>query len=91
MSDEIDLYGGKGNKLASGVPLGNISPLKNAAIKKIVNLAIRTGAVDLAGLIHKHLCNSTCLPWSMQRIQRVRRNSYPVSASSVTLAVSKYI
>ena len=53
MADEVDLFDDKGKKLASGVPIQNISPLKNAAIKKIVNLTIRTGAVDLAGLEKK--------------------------------------
>jgi len=53
MADEVDLYDNKGKKLASGVPIQNISPLRNAAIKKIVNLTIRTGAVDLAGLEKK--------------------------------------
>lgn len=51
--DEIDLYGDRGNVLAKGVSLDAISPLKNAAIKKIVNLTIRTGAVDVAGLDKK--------------------------------------
>ncbi|MBA7542821.1 hypothetical protein ES705_35145 [subsurface metagenome] len=53
MTDEIDLYGDRGNVLAKGVSLDAISPLKNAAIKKIVNLTIRTGAVDVAGLDKK--------------------------------------
>lgn len=51
--DEIDLYDDKGNVLAKGVPLQNISPLKNAAIKRIVSLTVRTGATDLAGLQKK--------------------------------------
>lgn len=53
MTEEIDLYGDRGNVLAKGVSLDAISPLKNAAIKKIVNLTIRTGAVDVAGLDKK--------------------------------------
>lgn len=50
VEDKIDLFDDKGNKLASNVPLWAISPLKNPGIKKIVNLAMRTGAVDLAKL-----------------------------------------
>ncbi|MGB2726849.1 MAG: coenzyme-B sulfoethylthiotransferase subunit beta [Halobacteriota archaeon] len=53
MTEEIDLYDDRGNVLAKGVSLDAISPLKNAAIKKIVNLTIRTGAVDVAGLDKK--------------------------------------
>ncbi len=53
MADEIDLYDDRGNVLAKGVPLDAISPLKNAAIKKIVSMTIRTGAVDMAGLDKK--------------------------------------
>ena len=51
--DEIDLYDDRGTALAKGVPLEAISPLNNEAIRKIVNLTIRTGAVDLAGLEKK--------------------------------------
>jgi methyl-coenzyme M reductase beta subunit len=58
VEDKIDLFDDRGNKLASDVPLGAISPLKNPAIKKIVNLSMRTGAVDLAGL-EKKLANGT--------------------------------
>jgi len=53
MTDEIDLYDDRGSVLAKGVSLDAISPLKNAAMKKIVNLTIRTGAVDMAGLDKK--------------------------------------
>jgi methyl-coenzyme M reductase beta subunit len=53
MADEIDLYDDKGSVLAKGVPLDAISPLKNAAIKKIISMTIRTGAVDMAGLDKK--------------------------------------
>jgi methyl-coenzyme M reductase beta subunit len=53
VEDKIDLFDDRGNKLASDVPLDAISPLKNPAIKKIVNLSMRTGAVDLAGLEKK--------------------------------------
>ncbi|HDS45077.1 MAG TPA: coenzyme-B sulfoethylthiotransferase subunit beta [Methanomicrobia archaeon] len=50
VEDKIDLFDDKGNKLAGNVPLWAISPLKNPGIKTIVNLAMRTGAVDLAKL-----------------------------------------
>lgn len=53
MADEIDLYDDRGSVLAKGVPLDAISPLKNAAIKKIISMTIRTGAVDMAGLDKK--------------------------------------
>lgn len=58
MADEIDLYDDRGNVLAKGVPLENVSPLRNDAIKRIVNLTIRTGAIDLAGL-EKSLATGT--------------------------------
>ncbi|MBL7117851.1 MAG: coenzyme-B sulfoethylthiotransferase subunit beta [Candidatus Syntrophoarchaeum sp.] len=51
--EKIDLYDDRGNVLAKGVPLDAISPLKNEAIRKICNLTIRTGAVDMAGLDKK--------------------------------------
>jgi methyl-coenzyme M reductase beta subunit len=50
VEDKIDLFDDRGNKLASDVPLSAISPLRNPAIKKIVNLSMRTGATDLAKL-----------------------------------------
>ncbi|MEA2051241.1 MAG: coenzyme-B sulfoethylthiotransferase subunit beta [Euryarchaeota archaeon] len=53
MADEIDLYDDRGSVLAKGVPLEAISPLKNAAIKKIISMTIRTGAIDMAGLDKK--------------------------------------
>jgi len=53
VEDKVDLYDDRGNVLASDVPLDAISPLKNPAIRKIVNLTIRTGAVDMAKLDKK--------------------------------------
>jgi len=53
MADEVDLYDDRGNVLAKGVPLEAISPIRNPAIRKIVSLTIRSGAVDLAGLDKK--------------------------------------
>lgn len=50
MADKIDLYSDRGAKLKSGVDLNDISPMRNAAIKKIVTGIKRTAAVDLAGI-----------------------------------------
>ena len=50
MADTIDLYSDRGAKLQSGVDISAISPMKNAAIKKIVTGIKRTAAVDLAGI-----------------------------------------
>lgn len=48
--DKVDLYDDRGKLIESDVPLDAISPLKNPAIKRIVSLAKRTVAVDLAGI-----------------------------------------
>ncbi|MEA2031978.1 MAG: coenzyme-B sulfoethylthiotransferase subunit beta [Euryarchaeota archaeon] len=53
IEDKIDLYDDRGNVLASDVPLQAISPLRNSAIKKIISLTLRTGAIDLAKLEKK--------------------------------------
>ena len=58
MADTIDLYSDRGAKLKSGVDLNEISPMRNAAIKKIVTGIKRTAAVDLAG-IEKGLATGT--------------------------------
>ncbi len=58
MADKIDLYSDRGAKLKSGVDLNAISPMRNAAIKKIVTGIKRTAAVDLAG-IEKALATAT--------------------------------
>ena len=50
MADKIDLYSDRGAKLKSGVDINEISPMRNAAIKKIVTGIKRTAAVDLAGI-----------------------------------------
>ncbi len=57
MADTIDLYSDRGAKLKSGVDINDISPMRNAAIKKIVTGIKRTAAVDLAG-IEKTLATS---------------------------------
>ncbi|MCX9025776.1 MAG: methyl-coenzyme M reductase subunit beta, partial [Candidatus Methanoperedens sp.] len=57
MADTIDLYSDRGAKLKSGVDVNDISPMRNAAIKKIVTGIKRTAAVDLAG-IEKTLATS---------------------------------
>jgi methyl-coenzyme M reductase beta subunit len=51
--DKVDLYDDRGKKLVGDVPITAISPLRNPAIKKIINLTIRTGAVDMVGLDKK--------------------------------------
>ena len=48
--DVIDLYDDYGKRIAKGVPLEAISPLRNNAIKKIASLTKRTIAVNLAGI-----------------------------------------
>lgn len=48
--DVIDLYDDYGKRIAKGVPLEAISPLRNNAIKKIASLTKRTVAVNLAGI-----------------------------------------
>jgi len=58
VADKIDLYSDRGAQLKSGVDLNAISPLRNAAIKKIIRDIKRTAAVDLAG-IEKALANAT--------------------------------
>ncbi len=50
MSDNIDLYSDRGVLLKSDVDLNAISPLKNAAMKKLIALTRRTVAVNLAGI-----------------------------------------
>ena len=48
--DKIDLYDDKGKLIEKDVPLDAINPLYNPAIQRIVSLAKRTIAVDLAGI-----------------------------------------
>jgi len=50
VSDKIDLYSDRGVLLKSDVDLSAISPLKNAAMKKLIALTKRTVAVNLAGI-----------------------------------------
>ena len=50
LEEKVDLYDERGNLLVRDVPLWAISPLRNPAIKKIVSLVVRAGAIDLAGL-----------------------------------------
>jgi methyl-coenzyme M reductase beta subunit len=57
VADTIDLYSDRGAKLKSGIDINEISPMRNAAIKKIVTGIKRTAAVDLAG-IEKTLATS---------------------------------
>ncbi len=53
MADELDLYDDRGNVLVKDAPLEAISPLRNSAIRKIVSLTTRTGAIDMAKLDSK--------------------------------------
>ncbi|AGI47471.1 methyl-coenzyme M reductase, beta subunit [Thermoplasmatales archaeon BRNA1] len=48
--DVIDLYDDYGKRIAKGVPLEAISPLRNKAIQKIASLTKRTVVVSLAGI-----------------------------------------
>jgi len=48
--DKIDLYDDKGKLIEKDVPLDAINTLYNPAIQRIVSLAKRTIAVDLAGI-----------------------------------------
>lgn len=50
MAEKIDLYSDRGKKLKSDVDLNAISPLRNAAIKKIIHDTKRSAAVSLAGI-----------------------------------------
>ncbi|NPV61306.1 MAG: coenzyme-B sulfoethylthiotransferase subunit beta [Methanotrichaceae archaeon] len=50
MSDKIDLYSDRGVLLKSDVDLMAVSPLKNAAIQRLIALTKRTVAVNLAGI-----------------------------------------
>lgn len=50
MSDKIDLYSDRGVLLKSDVDLMAVSPLRNAAIQRLIALTKRTVAVNLAGI-----------------------------------------
>ncbi len=50
MSDKIDLYSDRGVLLKSDVELSAVSPLKNAAMQRLISLTKRTVAVNLAGI-----------------------------------------
>ena len=47
--DKIDLYDARGNLVESDVPLEALSPLRNPAIKRIVQGIKRTVALNLEG------------------------------------------
>jgi len=49
-ADKVDIYNDMGQKVGSNIPLESLSPLRNAAIKRIINLTKRTVAVNLAGI-----------------------------------------
>lgn len=48
--DKIDLYDARGNLVESDVPIEALSPLRNPAIKKIVQGIKRTVAINLEGI-----------------------------------------
>ena len=50
MSDKIDLYSDRGVLLKSDVDLNAVSPLRNAAMQRLIALTKRTVAVNLAGV-----------------------------------------
>jgi methyl-coenzyme M reductase beta subunit len=50
VSDKIDLYSDRGVLLQSDVDLDAVSPLKNTAMKKLIDQTKRTVAVNLAGI-----------------------------------------
>ena len=50
MSDKIDLYSDRGVLLKSYVDLSAVSPLKNAAMQRLISLTKRTVAINLAGI-----------------------------------------
>jgi len=50
VSDKIDLYSDRGVLLKSDVDLNAVSPLKNAAMQRLIALTKRTVAVNLAGI-----------------------------------------
>jgi methyl-coenzyme M reductase beta subunit len=50
VSDKIDLYSDRGVLLKSNVDLMAVSPLRNAAIQRLIALTKRTVAVNLAGI-----------------------------------------
>ena len=54
MSDKIDLYSDRGVLLKSDVDLSAVSPLKNAAMQRLIALTKRTVAVNLAGIEKVH-------------------------------------
>lgn len=50
MSDKIDLYNDRGVLLKSDIDLRSVSPLRNAAIRKLISMTKRTVAVNLLGI-----------------------------------------
>lgn len=50
MSDKIDLYSDRGVLIKSDVDLNAVSPLRNAAMQRLISLTKRTVAVNLAGV-----------------------------------------
>jgi methyl-coenzyme M reductase beta subunit len=50
VTDKIDLYSDRGVLLKSDVDINAVSPLRNAAMQRLISLTKRTVAVNLAGI-----------------------------------------
>jgi methyl-coenzyme M reductase beta subunit len=85
VSDKIDLYSDRGVLLKSDVDLSAVSPLKNAAMKKLINLTKRTVAVNLAGIEN---ALKTGKVGGQGRQIKGRELKYDVVANANTLAAS---
>lgn len=85
MSDKIDLYSDRGVLLKSDVDLSAVSPLKNAAMKKLINLTKRTVAVNLAGIEN---ALKTGKVGGQGRQLKGRELKYDVTANADALAAS---
>jgi methyl-coenzyme M reductase beta subunit len=85
VSDKIDLYSDRGVLLKSDVDLSAVSPLKNAAMKKLINLTKRTVAVNLAGIEN---ALKTGKVGGQGRQLKGRELKYDVTANADALAAS---
>jgi methyl-coenzyme M reductase beta subunit len=85
VSDKIDLYSDRGVLLKSDVDLSAVSPLKNVAMKKLINLTKRTVAVNLAGIEN---ALKTGKVGGQGRQLKGRELKYDVTANADALAAS---
>jgi methyl-coenzyme M reductase beta subunit len=85
VSDKIDLYSDRGVLLKSDVDLSAVSPLKNAAMKKLINLTKRTVAVNLAGIENALKAGKV---GGQGRQIKGRELKYDVTANADTLAAN---